>query len=65
VIARIAYFDDFDLTGRDWVLEAIADAEGFHGAYHLYDEALWGQHLDLILGRRGQPGRRTATRSRR
>jgi heme-degrading monooxygenase HmoA len=42
VIARIAYFDDFDLTGRDWVLDALADAEGFHGAYHLYDETTGG-----------------------
>ena len=42
MIARIEYFDDFDLTGRDWVLDALADAEGLHGAYHLYDETAGG-----------------------
>jgi heme-degrading monooxygenase HmoA len=42
MIARIAYFDAFDLAGRDWVLDALEGADGFHGAYHLRDEATGG-----------------------
>ena len=37
VIARLGYFSDFDMDDREYVLEAIQDAEGFRGAYHLVD----------------------------
>jgi hypothetical protein len=39
MIARVGYFNGFDLTGRDWVLEALEGAQGFHGGYHVLDEA--------------------------
>jgi hypothetical protein len=31
MIARVGYFNGFDLTGRGWVLEALEGAQGFHG----------------------------------
>jgi hypothetical protein len=37
VIARLGYFENFDMTDREYVLEAIKDRPGFQGAYHLYD----------------------------
>jgi hypothetical protein len=39
MIARVGYFDGFDLRTRDWVLVALNGAEGFRGGYHLVDEA--------------------------
>ena len=38
MIARVGYFDGFDLTGRDWVLDALQGSAGFHGGCHLLDE---------------------------
>ena len=35
MIARIGYFEDFDMTDREYVLEAIKDKPGFQGVYHL------------------------------
>ena len=35
MIARIGYFEDFDMTDREYVLEAIKNKPGFHGVYHL------------------------------
>jgi hypothetical protein len=35
LIARIGYFEDFDMTDREYVLEAIKDKPGFQGVYHL------------------------------
>lgn len=37
MIARIGYFENFDMTDREYVLEAIKDRPGFQGAYHLHD----------------------------
>jgi heme-degrading monooxygenase HmoA len=37
VIARIGYFENFDMTDREYVLEAIKDKPGFQGVYHLID----------------------------
>jgi hypothetical protein len=35
VIARIGYFSDFDLSDREYVIEAIKGQSGFRGVYHL------------------------------
>ena len=35
MIARIGDFDDFDMTDREYVLEAIRGKSGFQGVYHL------------------------------
>jgi hypothetical protein len=35
LIARIGYFADFDMTDREYVLEAIREKPGFQGVYHL------------------------------
>jgi hypothetical protein len=37
VIARLGFFDDFDLTDREYVLDAIKGEPGFRGVYHLVD----------------------------
>jgi heme-degrading monooxygenase HmoA len=37
LIARIGHFDAFDMTDREYVLEAIKDLPGFRGVYHLVD----------------------------
>ena len=35
MIARIGYFERFDMTDREYVLEAIKARPGFQGVYHL------------------------------
>jgi hypothetical protein len=35
LIARIGYFEDFDMADREYVVEAIKDKSGFQGVYHL------------------------------
>jgi hypothetical protein len=37
VIARIGYFADFDMTDREYVIEALKEKPGFRGVYHLVD----------------------------
>ena len=37
LIARLGYFENFDMTDREYVLEAIKDKRGFQGVYHLVD----------------------------
>jgi heme-degrading monooxygenase HmoA len=37
VIARLGYFDDFDMDDREYVIEAIKNLPGFRGCYHLAD----------------------------
>jgi hypothetical protein len=37
LIARLGYFEDFDMTDREYVLDAIKDKPGFQGVYHLVD----------------------------
>lgn len=37
MIARIGYFEDFDMANREYVVEAIRDRPGFQGVYHLVD----------------------------
>jgi hypothetical protein len=37
LIARLGYFEKFDMTDREYVLEAIKDKRGFQGVYHLVD----------------------------
>lgn len=39
MIARIGYFEGFDLTTRDWVLAALRGAAGLRAGYHLVDDA--------------------------
>jgi heme-degrading monooxygenase HmoA len=48
VIARVGYFADFDLTDRQYVLEAIRLVPGFRGVYHLADETT-GDALSVSL----------------
>jgi heme-degrading monooxygenase HmoA len=37
MIARLGHFDSFDMTDREYVVEAIKDRPGFRGVYHLVD----------------------------
>jgi hypothetical protein len=37
LIARLGYFESFDMTDREYVLEAIKDLAGFRGVYHLVE----------------------------
>jgi heme-degrading monooxygenase HmoA len=37
LIARLGYFESFDMTDREYVLEAIKDLPGFRGVYHLVE----------------------------
>jgi heme-degrading monooxygenase HmoA len=38
MIARIAHFNDLDLNGRAYALDAVREVPGFRGAYHLADQ---------------------------
>ena len=48
MIARLGYFGDFDFTDREYVLEALADLDGFRGVYHLVDPGT-GRGLSISL----------------
>jgi hypothetical protein len=37
VIARVGHFEKFDMTDREYVVEAIKPMSGFRGVYHLVD----------------------------
>ena len=37
MIARLGYFEDFDMEDRQYVIDAIKDLPGFGGCYHLVD----------------------------
>ena len=39
MIARVGYFDDFDMAGREYVVDTVKAQPGFQGVYHLLDRS--------------------------
>ncbi len=37
MVARIGYFENFDMADREYVVQTIRDKPGFQGVYHLVD----------------------------
>ncbi len=70
MIARVGYFAGFDLTDREYVLEAIRLVPGFRGVYHLADDttgdalsvSLWESEESARAGEQAVGGPRRAGR---
>ena len=58
MIARVGYFEDFDLSDRDYVLDALGGVQGYRQGFHLYDQdsgqslsiTLWDDEASMVAG---------------
>lgn len=48
MIARVGYFEDFDLSDRDYVLDTLGGVQGYRQGFHLHDQDS-GQSLSITL----------------
>ena len=48
MIARVGYFEDFDFSDRDYVLDTLGRVQGYRQGFHLHDQDS-GQSLSLTL----------------